>query len=193
MTTATIYLEVCGQPVAASKCHWLQIAPCGCMSGISRASSAGEVHLTGEDAFNWDTPKVVRDRDAKLGFTYLLVTMEQYRADWYEKFKIGCQCTPMWGIDPTPVPAGWTWMTTDPYGGRRTHRKHLVPVGSEAYQQGVKPKALCGKEDSMWCDDSRYMDDTVECGKCEKRARDTSPVLVPVGPVADVSVAGGVL
>lgn len=176
----TIYLEVGGQPVAAKDCVWLLIAPCGCLCGVSNAESAGEVHLTGEDAFNWDTPKVVRDREKKLGFTHTVISKEQYRAEWFEKFKVGCKCTPEWGVDPIPVPDGWTWMTTDSYR-RRTHRKHIVPVGSEVYVYGQeKVLAFCGKQDSLWSNSDADLTDTVPCSKCEKRARDTSPVLIEV-------------
>lgn len=189
-----IYLEVDGKPIAATECQWLLIAPCGCICGVSMAASGGEVHLTGEDAFNWDTPKVVRDRDKKLGFTHKLVSKEQYRAEWFEKMKAGCKCTPEWGVDPIPVPEGWTWMTTDRFSGRRTHRKHIVPDGSEVHTYGqAKVVALCGKEDALWSNRSHELSDTVPCAKCEKRARDTSPILVPVGPIADVQVAGEVL
>lgn len=181
MSTATIYLEVDGQPVAASQCHWLQIAPCGCICGVAGAGFRDEVHTTGEDAFHYDDPKVKREQSRKQGITYKLVTLEQYRAKWAEKMQANCPHTPRWGIDPIPVPDGWTWMTTDPYGGRMTYRKHLVPIGSQIYLYPLKPKALCGKEDALWSNEDHNLSDTVPCAKCEKRARDTSPVLVPVG------------
>lgn len=194
MSGPTIYLEIDGKPIAAADCQWLLIAPCGCICGVSMAASGDEVHLTGEDAFNWDTPKVVRDRDKKLGFTHMLVSKEQYRTDWYEKMKAGCKCTPEWGVDPIPVPEGWTWMTTDGNFGRRTYRKHIVPNGSEVHVYGqAKVEALCGKKEALWFDKNHLVSDTIPCAKCEKRARDTSPVLVPVGGVTDVAVAGEVL
>lgn len=173
-----IYLEVDGKPVPAAECIWLLIGPCGCICGVSNASSGGEVHVTGEDAFNWGTPKVVRDRDRKLGFTHTLITKAQYRAEWHEKFVVGCKCTPQWGIDPIPVPDGWTWMTTDSYR-HRSYRKHIVPVGSELYVYGQeKVLAFCGKKDSLWSNRDTDLSETVPCAKCEKRARDTSPSLI---------------
>lgn len=174
-----IYLEVDGKPVPAKDVVWLQIAPCGCISGVTSINSF-EIFTDGEAAFHRDDPKPIRERQQRLGFTYQAVTTEQYKTVHADRFKQHCSHNPQWGIDPIPVPAGWTWMTTDPYGGRLSHRKHIVPSGSETYRAGIKPTALCGKQDSMWSNQDRHLFDTAECRKCEQRARDTSPVLIEV-------------
>ncbi len=176
----TIYLEVDGKPHPAKDIVWLEIAPCGCICGVSSINQF-EIFTDGEAAFHSDEPKPVREKYIRLGYTFQAVTTEQYRTVHADRFRESCKCTPQWGVDPIPVPDGWTWMTTDSYNGNRTHRKHLVVVGSEGYQQGVKTPALCGTRSVRWSIESNYLDDAVECANCEKQARDTSPVLVDIG------------
>lgn len=189
----TIYLEVDGQPVPAKDIVWLQYAPCGCISGVSSINQF-EIFTDGEEAFERDTPKVVREHRRTEGFTFKAVTTAQYRETFADQFRGPCKCTPQWGIDPIPVPEGWAWRTTDgAVVGRSSFRKHIVPVAPEGDGM-AKLIALCGKEESGWrWRGKHYLDDTIPCAKCEKRARETSPVLVPVGSVADVPVAGEVL
>jgi hypothetical protein len=186
-----VYLEVDGEPQLATDCHWLEIASCGCVGGVSRAMSAGEVHFTGEDAFHCDSPKVKREESRKQGITYKLVTLEQYRGEWADKMRAGCTHTPKWGIDPIPVPDGWTWKTLDANFGRRSYRKHIVPVEGDADWR-VQTAALCGKAHTYWKDSRGMLSDCVPCAKCEKLARTNPPDPIPAA-VVDVPVAGGVL
>lgn len=194
MSGPAIYIEVDGKPVPAKDIVWLQYAPCGCISGVSSINQF-EIFTDGEEAFERDTPKVVREYRRTEGFTFKAVTTEQYRDTYADQFKGPCKCTPQWGIDPIPVPEGWTWRTTDGTTvGRNSFRKHIIPA--VAGDSMAKVSALCGKEESQWrWRDDKFGDlhDTIPCAKCEKRARDTSPVLVPVGGVTDVPVAGEVL
>lgn len=176
----TIYLEVDGQPHPAKDIVWLEIAPCGCICGVSSINQY-EIFTDGEAAFHSDDSKPVREKYIRLGFTFQAVTTAQYRAVHTDRFRKPCTCTPQWGVDPIPVPDGWTWMTTDSHLGRTTHRRHLVPAGSDTYQHGVKPPALCGVKNTRWNLQDRYLNDTAECTNCEKQARATSPVLVDVG------------
>lgn len=203
--TATVYLEVDGQPHPATDCHWIEIASCGCIAGISRAAMGGPefgyplaVDYTGEDAFHRDSPKVKREESRKHGMTYLLITNDQYRDTYMEQMSGTCPHTPKWGIDPIPVPDGWAWKTTDGTGDRRSYRKHLVPPGADDNDLH-KAAAMCGKVASLWRwrGESHDLWDTVPCAKCEKRARATSPAIVDLPALAATGVVdvptGGLL
>lgn len=173
-----MYLEVDGKPHPATDCHWLEISPCGCIAGISRAAYRTgrapdiriEVRYSGEDAFFDDRPKAVREYELNRGLRYQLITNEQYRATYAEQMSAKCSHTPKWGIEPLPVPDGWVWKTVDGSAGRSTYRRHLVPT--EITDRYADVAALCGKKAGgwRWSDDWHRMYDTVPCSKCVKRA-----------------------
>lgn len=180
---ATVYLEVDGKPEPATRCHWIEISPCGCVAGISRASIGGpgwpgglplQVYYAGADAFLRDRPKAVREYEATLGHTYQLITGQQYR-DTYMALMGNCSHTPKWGLEPTPVPDGWAWQTTDRGYGRNSYRKHIVPARVDAGDM-AEVTALCGKTEKQWrwSGEWHHMTDTVPCKKCATTARETA-------------------
>jgi hypothetical protein len=189
-TTPTVYLEVDGKPHPANDCHWIEIAACGCIGGVSRAGSRigsnGEptVYYTGQDAFLRDKPKVVREYEEKTsGSRYQLITHQQFR-ETYSPQMGPCLHTPPWGIEPLPCPDGWAWKTTDGSGDRSTFRRHLVPAAT-GENDIHKVTAICGKEATRWRwkGESHHLYDTIPCGKCLKQA----PNAVSVTPaVVDV-------
>lgn len=191
--TSTVYLEVDGKPHPAADLHWLGIEPCGCVGGVSRALSAGELHQSGEDAFHRDDPKVKREQSRKRGVTYKLITHQQYRDTWMKRLQADCPHTPKWGVEPIPVPEGWTWKTLDGYLGSRSYRKHIVPI---VENPGIRnpTAAACGAVDkrSYWRDDRDRLSDCVPCSKCEKVAHNNPPDPIPA-LVEDVAVQGGLL
>src|SRR4030042_4927108 len=85
----------------------------------------GEVLLTAEAARADMIPsKVVRERDIADGFTYRLVTWDEYRT-----INMGCTHDPKWGLPDVAAPEGSVWATTDRWSmGRRTHKRHIVPA-----------------------------------------------------------------
>lgn len=189
---ATVYLDVDGKPHPAADCHWIEIAPCGCIGGVARAGDRvganGQpvVYTTGADAFFQDKPKVVREYELSQGLRFQLITHQQYSDTYMELMKGSCPHTPTWGHTPVPLPEGWTWQCSDGIG-RRTHRKHIVPAEIPEGHRG-KIAALCGNEDYgfAWGGDWHHLMDTVPCKKCIKHANDTSPGLpgvvdVPTG------------
>lgn len=190
---ATVYLEVDGKPHPARDCHWIEIAPCGCIGGVSRAGDRigqnGEmkVFYTGSDAFLSDRPKPVREYEESLGSTYKLITHQQYRDTYSKQMSAKCPHTPKWGTEPLPKPEGWAWQTTDRFGTRRTFRRHLVPSPAAGSSGMDKTVALCGKVESqwMWKGESNDLYDTVPCAKCIKRAPDA-----PAPAVVDVPTGG---
>jgi hypothetical protein len=176
---AKILLEVDGEPHPATRCRWIEISPCGCISGLTRAYVAGELHRTGEDAFLRDRPKVVRDYEMTLGSRYKLITAEQYHDTYAAQMGVHCPHTPQWGMPVIPVPDGWVWMTTDGVG-RSSYRKHIVPDDIEKDpdpQIRVRGSgtALCGKDSSYWFSHQMRLVDTIPCKKCVTRANETSP------------------
>lgn len=178
----TVYLEVDGKPRPATKCNWLEIAPCGCTAGVSRAGYRYGDHVvtkhTGVDAFFADRPTVVRDYEVGRGLTFKLVTHEQYLAEYAPTMgPDSCPHTPKWGLHPLPMLDGWAWKTLDgsTSSGRPTYRRHLAPV--EIPDRMQKVAALCGHESRGWCwsDDWHRLQDTVPCLNCLKRASTVTP------------------
>jgi hypothetical protein len=176
-----IYIAIDGEPVPAKDVVWLSLAPCGDIEGVSSINrhGLGEIYTNGSDAFHTETPKVVVNWLHKLGYTYQAITWQQYR-DTYAARLGQCSHSPRWGIDPIPVPAGYVWMTADgTIVGRRTHRKHLVIPTQEKPGRRHRTATLCG-QGGAFTDSSHELYDTIPCARCEKRARQTSPVLVAV-------------
>jgi hypothetical protein len=174
-----ILLEVDGKPHPATDCHWIEIASCGCIGGVSRAYSAGELYSTGEDAFLRDKPKVVREYELTFGSRWQLITNQQYRDTYAAQMSVDCPHTPKWGIPVIPVPDGSVWMTADGIG-RSSYRKHIVPddiVKDRDPKIRVRGRgtALCGKESNYWFSHIAYLTDTIPCKKCVTRANETSP------------------
>ncbi len=70
-----------GKPVPLADCSWVQTMACGCICTVSDAVCGDEVYATAQQIHEELRPlKRERDRDTKRGFTWALMTFEQYKA-----------------------------------------------------------------------------------------------------------------
>src|SRR5581483_10205271 len=92
-THTGISLETIDGTFDLAQISWQQIAPCGCVSGVTLAASGDEIIVTADQAaMQFCETKVERDRDAKLGFTYRPRERKAAVDDLVE-----CKHEPEWG------------------------------------------------------------------------------------------------
>lgn len=70
-----------GTPVPLKDCSWVQTMACGCICTVATAAYDDVAYATEQQIHEHTTPlKKERERDIKRGFTWELITFEQYRA-----------------------------------------------------------------------------------------------------------------
>lgn len=171
-----------GEDVPLTECDWLHIAPCGCACGIAMAEMKNSDHvIADEDAAHLEftatqTQREVK-RDKAAGFTVRLIKHATFQAD-RGILTLECPHEPKWGIEPIPTPDGYGW-------GREWRKKTKHLVKSEAiYRDDWRAYAtvpdedrqpLCGQKVRLpsWSEDK--WDETLECSRCVKRARELPP------------------
>ncbi|MFG1794245.1 hypothetical protein [Nocardia sp. NPDC049149] len=154
----TVYYEVNGEPVPATECDWVLIAPCGCECGWSLARYSKNE----DEAFTRSAAE--RKRDKKLGYKVIVKRHRDICTD-------DCTHDPKWGVAPRPQPDGHTWAAK--HEGRVLH---LVPIviekdSSSAYQR--EPiSSRCGRADARtWSTTWFRTKGLVECTACEVEAK----------------------
>jgi hypothetical protein len=70
-----------GKPVPLTDCSWVQTMACGCICSVATAAYGDVAYATEQQIHEQTTPlKRDRDRDVKRGFTWELLTFEDYKA-----------------------------------------------------------------------------------------------------------------
>lgn len=69
-----------GTPVPLKDCSWVQTMACGCICTVATAAYDDVAYATEQQIHEHTAPtKRERDRDIKRGFTWELMTFEQYK------------------------------------------------------------------------------------------------------------------
>jgi hypothetical protein len=93
-----------GTPVPLTDCSWVQTMACGCICSVATAAYSDVAYATEQQIHEHTTPlKRERDRDIKRGFTWELITFEQYRARYDCPVAWKCKHTPMQRVGKAPV------------------------------------------------------------------------------------------
>jgi hypothetical protein len=169
---SAVYLEVEGKPTPVAQCHWIEVAPCGCVNGIMVADMRDSVITTAEQAAAFMAPnKVALKRDIENGITHRLVSRDTF--DIKTQLTGVCLHKPKWGVADVTPPEGYVWGTKDSGYGRHTWVKHLTPADGttteDVWRCTPDLPALCGaKPKWSWKgDDEWVLRDCVPCRKCE--------------------------
>lgn len=129
-----------GRTAALDKCAWVEIAPCGCMAGITMAVNPDKILRTPEEAqrqLSGSAGEAKRDRSN--GCRMLLVLMEDYRPSILEIFQLDCTHNPKWGVEkPTRTAGGVTftrvsdrrWRAGDRNIEKYGYGWYLMPLGT---------------------------------------------------------------
>lgn len=152
---------------------WQEIAPCGCVSGVTVAAHSDELIVTAEQAGrHFASSSDEYDRDVQRGYSW----RAREHKKGVEELQTQCPHTPKWGVDQAPVPDGYVWAAVHALGAR-PKRTHLVPITAV---QAVKDKdfsaldvrSLCRKTKAYWWkDDWHVLDGKIECDHCIAAAK----------------------
>ncbi|OQQ23354.1 hypothetical protein A6411_23885 [Prescottella equi] len=158
-----IYLEVDGKPVPARELVWEMTAPCGCACAWT---TVRQDSLTEDQAWrSMATSAAMVKRDKKRGFTTTLVL----RSD--SRIKEGvCEHSPQWGVQPKPMPDGYTWAASAHAKAKATHLVPLVIERESESPFGDEVSAICGRSASrQWSTQWWCIDGLIECADCWKK------------------------
>ncbi|MEV0247908.1 hypothetical protein AB0H76_15050 [Nocardia sp. NPDC050712] len=159
--TTTIYYEVDGQPVPASLCMWVLIAPCGCECAWALTEYTATEDQAWED---FSRPTAVRRRDEQLGYRMTVKRRSDVQM---------ADCTthtPKWGVEPRPKLDGHTWAAKR--GGRGLHLVPLVIEKNGYVINDDRVAAVCGRADAYsWSVQPAAVEGQVDCKSCIGRAK----------------------
>lgn len=160
-----------GETAPITDCAWMQVAPCGCVSGITMAQHTSEHVLLTADAALRDMATTAADakEDARNGYRMVLVRMVDYRAHLVDAMKGSCPHNPMWGharrtrdVDgKTWTRLGTTeWTMRDEAGVWRLSKWssywHLSPPSSVPRGNGLRIPGMGSKLDGALANASRF-------------------------------------
>lgn len=93
-----------GTPVPLKDCSWVQTMACGCICTVATAAYADVAYAT-EQQIHEETEPLKRDRDRQIknGFTWKLMTFEQYKARYGGPDAWKCKHTPMQRIGKASI------------------------------------------------------------------------------------------
>jgi hypothetical protein len=84
-----------GKPVPLADCSWVQTMACGCIVTVATAAYDDVAYATEQQIHEHTVPlKRDRDRDIKRGFTWQLVTFDDYKARYGGTDAWKCPHTP---------------------------------------------------------------------------------------------------
>ena len=139
-----VFIDTMDGHLDLSDVAWQQVAPCGCISGLSVAAT-DELAVTAEQAARHfcETDAEYR-RDVERGFTW---RPREHRAAC-EEAKLTCPHDPKWGYEKPPKPEGFTWAAVYAFG-KRPKFTHLVAVDAIERRKAndysvLDVKPLCG-------------------------------------------------
>lgn len=88
-----------GRTAPLDQCAWMQVAPCGCVSGVTTTVHCDEVLHTADLAMRSMATNTADYReDVKNGLRMVLVLWDDYRAGAGDLFKHKCEHDPQWGV-----------------------------------------------------------------------------------------------
>jgi hypothetical protein len=168
-----IYIDYEDQPTPATELSWLELAPCGCVVGMTYVEHHDRTLATATEAWAYlhECDSAARTKaDEKAGYTVRLGR----RSD-VALLRVDCPHDPKWGVTATAIPDGYVWAQPN----FRTYvrdRRHIVPgqFDDDGYlpplqgSDGKPVTALCGREQRSWY--SRHPEALVECMRCAKAA-----------------------
>jgi hypothetical protein len=122
-----------GGTAPINECAWMQMSPCGCVSGITMAMHGGDTVLLTADAALREMAANAADarEDAKLGYRMVLIRMVDYREHLIEAMTAKCPHVPKWGVQRQTREVGdrtWTrygstdWRHVDSHGTWRLEK-----------------------------------------------------------------------
>lgn len=157
-----------------SDVSWQEVAPCGCVCGVTMAATGKDEILTSpEQAGRSMCGTSARyDRDVEQGTTW---RPREHRAAAGE-MSGDCPHQPKWGIEPPPKPEGMTWAAVHCLGSSPllTHlvsAEHVARVAAGDFS-AARHKPLCGGKEAYWWKDEWYATDgKVECKRCAAKAK----------------------
>ncbi len=171
--SAGILLMVDGVPIDLADVSWIQVAPCGCTSGVTIAYS------------NYGTPAlVVATAEAAADSMYSSKAERKQAEDRGFVFRpirrtdlgnMNCEHEPRWGYEHPPRPEGMAWAAGG-YHNERTKVMHLAPTASvrtddfDPDREHWTASALCGVEKRHWTAEWHATDGKVECTRCVGKA-----------------------
>ncbi len=167
-----VFLETQDGRLDLTDLAWQEIAPCGCVSGVTVAAT-DELIVSAEQAGrHFASSSDEHKRDVELGYNWR--AREHHKA--VEELQSKCPHTPKWGVEETPVPEGFVWAAVDALGPRQ-RRTHLVRVtavqaAKDSNYSAGHSRSLCGRRKAFWWKDEWYVKDgLIECDGCVKAAK----------------------
>lgn len=164
-----ITIEVDGVPTDLADVSWAQVAPCGCICGLTLAwlpaPYGKELVTTPEQAArSFSDSAKVRAQDARRGFTHRPVL----RAD-ASKLMGQCEHEPKWGY-ARPTPEGYSWALASNWAPASA-LLHLVPTADCDSMMYAERKPLCGgKSSPRWTANRSWLIDRADCERCLRKA-----------------------
>ncbi len=166
-----ITIEVDGVPTDLADVSWAQVAPCGCICGLTLAwlpAPYGKEPVTTPEqaARSFSDSAKVRAQDARRGFTHRPVLLAQSR-----ELMAPCEHTPKWGYE-RPTPDGYSWALREELA-RGNALLHLVPTDfcDMATSRLGEGYPLCGGGASFhWTTDRTWMLHRADCERCLRKA-----------------------
>ena len=169
---AGVFLETQDGRLDLTDLAWQEIAPCGCVSGVTVAAT-DELIVTAEQAGrHFASSSDEYDRDVERGYSW----RAREHKEAVGELQSQCPHDPKWGVEPIPIPEGYVWAAVHALGSR-PKRQHLVPQSAVQTAKDQKygaghTSALCRRTKAFWWSDEWYAKDgLIECDACVKAAK----------------------
>lgn len=165
MPAPSISFEIDGQQVPIEDCCWVEVAPCGCICGVTATKHVDVGYLLTPEQAGRHFCENAREYEKSVaqGSSWKVMTREAF-----ESCPMTCDHDPKWGVRrlPKEIP-GWQ------YAARyRARTKHLVPRDIDP-RSDTRVSTLCGrmKERSYLWRTAEYVHQRLPvCAACEKAA-----------------------